>query len=217
MVRKVYRFSWNQNQFWFFKYKSTKYIILKGPANINQALMDGITLSEEAKTVFGENIARFIVFLTDGDPTAGETNVENIVKNLIERNKEEKIPILTIGFGTQTNFRLLQRISGLTDSLAKMIYDGSEAGIQLQDFFYKIERPTLRNVKLRYIGNVNQTSLTKHREGQMYLGGEMVTMGQTLTEDEDGYIDLEMTADSRNGPFNYHRPILQSKTLSDSR
>ena len=216
MVRKVYRFSWNQNQFWFLKYKSTKYIILKGPANINQALMDGITLSEKAKTVFGENIARSIVFLTDGDPTAGETNVENIVKNLIERNKEEKIPILTIGFGTQTNFRLLQRISGLTDSLAKMIYDGSEAGIQLQDFFYKIERPTLRNVKLRYIGNVNQTSLTKHREGQMYLGGEMVTMGQTLTEDEDGYIDLEMTADSRDGPFTYHRSILQSETLSES-
>ena len=178
--------------------------------------MDGITLSEEAKTVFGENTARFIVFLTDGDPTAGETNVENIMKNLKERNTE-KIPILTIGFGTQTNFRLLQRISGLTDSLAKMIYDGSEAGIQLQDFFYKIERPTLRNVKLRFIGNVNQTSLTKHREGQMYLGGEMVTMGQTLTEDEDGYIDLEMTADSSDGPFNYYRPILKSKTLSDSR
>merc|ERR1711988_41193 len=186
-----------------------------GLTNINQALMDGITLSEEAKIVFGENIARSIVFLTDGDPTAGETNVENIVNNLIKRNTE-KIPILTIGFGTQTNFRLLQRISGLTDSLAKMIYDGSEAGIQLQDFFYKIERPTLRNVKLRYIGNVNQTSLTKQREGQMYLGGEMVTMGRTLMEDEDGYIDLEMTADSRNGPFTYHRSILQSETLSES-
>ena len=175
--------------------------------------MDGITLSEEAKTVFGENIARFIVFLTDGDPTAGETNVENIVNNLIERNTE-KIPILTIGFGTQTNFRLLQRISGLTDSLAKMIYDGNKAGIQLQDFFYKIERPTLRNVKLRYIGNVNQTSLTKQREGQMYLGGEMVTMGRTL--EEVGDIDLEMTADSRDGPFTYHRSILQSETLSES-
>ena len=72
--------------------------------------MDGITLSEEAKTVFGENIARFIVFLTDGDPTAGETNVDKILENVNKRNTE-KIPILTIGFGTQTNFRLLQRIS----------------------------------------------------------------------------------------------------------
>ena len=175
--------------------------------------MDGITLSEEAKTVFGENIARFIVFLTDGDPTAGETNVENIVKNLKERNTE-KIPILTIGFGTQTNFRLLQRISGLTDSLAKMIYDGSNLGIQLQDFFYKIERPTLRNVKLRFIGKVNQTSLIKQREGQMYLGGEMVTMGRTL--EEIGGIDLEMTADTREGPITYYRSILQSEKLSES-
>ena len=211
----VYIFSRNQNQFLIVKWKTTKFIILKGHTNINQALMDGIALSEEAKTVFGENIARSIVFLTDGDPTAGETNVDKILENVKERNTE-KIPILTIGFGTQTNFRLLQRISGLTDSLAKMIYDGDEAGIQLQEFFYKIERPTLRNVKLRFIGNVNQTSLTKHREGQMYLGGEMVTMGQTLTEDEDGYIDLEMTADSRDGPFT-NSSILQSETLSESR
>ena len=175
--------------------------------------MDGITLSEEAKTVFGENIARFIVFLTDGEPNAGETNKDKIVENVIKGNKE-KIPILTIGFGTQTNFRLLQRISGLTDSLAKMIYDGSEAGIQLQDYFYKIERPTLRNVKLRFIGNVNQTSLTKQREGQMYLGGEMVTMGRTLKEVGD--INLEMTADSKDGPFT-NSSILQSETLSESR
>ena len=47
-----------------------------------------------------------------------------------------------------------------------MIYDGLDASSQLEDFFFKIERPTLTNVKLKYIGNVDQDSLTKHSKGE---------------------------------------------------
>merc|ERR1719295_1299779 len=102
-----------------------------------------------------------IVFLTDGDPTNGETNVDRIVKNIHDKNTE-KVPILSLGFGTDADFKLLKRISAMTDSLSKMIYDGSEAAFQLENFFYRTSRPTLSNVKLRYMGNVDQTSITEH-------------------------------------------------------
>ena len=82
-------------------------LIADGGTNINQALLDGISLAEEAKEVVGRNTVRLIVFLTDGDPTVGERDVDKLVENVIKRNKEN-IPILTLGFGTQTNFKLLQ-------------------------------------------------------------------------------------------------------------
>ena len=47
-----------------------------------------------------------------------------------------------------------------------MIFDGLEASSQLDEFFLMIERPTLTNVKLKYIGNVDQGSITKHSKGQ---------------------------------------------------
>ena len=47
-----------------------------------------------------------------------------------------------------------------------MIFDGLDASSQLDEFFLMIERPTLTNVKLKYIGNVDQDSITKHSKGQ---------------------------------------------------
>ena len=65
-----------------------------------------------------------ILFLSDGDPAVGEKNVDQIVKNIQTKNTE-KVPILSLGFGSDVDFSLLQKISAMTDSLSKMIYDGS--------------------------------------------------------------------------------------------
>merc|ERR1711936_1385767 len=55
-------------------------LIADGGTNINQALLDGISLAEEAKEVVGRNTVRLIVFLTDGDPTVGERDVDKLVE-----------------------------------------------------------------------------------------------------------------------------------------
>merc|ERR1711936_1283019 len=168
-----------------------------GGTNINLALLTGISLTEEATNIIQKNTAKMIVFLTDGDPTDGERNKEQIIRNVIAKNTE-RVPILTLGFGTQTNFKLLMQISALTDSLSKMIYDGSDAGLQLEGFFYETSRPTLSNVKLRYEGNVEQSSLTEVETGQMFQGGEQWTvMGRTNGSDK--HLDVEITADSKDG------------------
>jgi len=168
-----------------------------GGTNINLALLTGISLTEEATNIIQKNTAKMIVFLTDGDPTDGERNKEQIIRNVIAKNTE-RVPILTLGFGTQTNFKLLMQISALTDSLSKMIYDGSEAGLQLEGFFYGTSRPTLSNVKLRYEGNVEQSSLTEVETGQMFQGGKQWTvMGRT--DGTDKPLDVEITADSKDG------------------
>ena len=44
---------------------------------------------------------------------------------------------------------------------------------------------------------MNQSSLTKKTEGQIYRGGEMITIGRTVASEGD--IDVRITADSRDG------------------
>ena len=167
-----------------------------GGTNINDALLAGIDLATESTDLVGNNTLKMIVFLTDGDPTVGERNVDEIIKNVYLRNTE-KVSILSLGFGSEANFKLLQRISGLTDSLSKMIYDGSDAASQLEAFFSRTSQPTLSSVKLKYDGNVDQMSLTKHEEGLMFAGEEIVIMGRL--GDADGPLDVEVKADSRDG------------------
>ena len=87
-----------------------------------------------------------------------------------------------------------------------MIYDGSDAALQLENFFYRISRPTMSNVKLRYMGNVDQTSITEQRTGQMFQGEERVTMGRT--QDGVELLDVEMTAQSRDGKVTTRTELL---------
>ena len=161
---------------------------------MNQALLDGFSLSEEAKKTVGNNTARMMILVSDGQPTHG--GAPEVLRTVQTKNTD-KVPILTLGIGENTAWQLLQLISETTDSLSRIIYDGVDAGAQLENFFYKTERPTLRDVKIKYLGGVDATSLTKTTTGQMFQGGEKVTMGKTSGDGSP--LDVEVTANSKDG------------------
>merc|ERR1712226_797550 len=184
-----------------------------GWTDINSALLAGISTAEKSESsLAGKHLAPMVVFLTDGDATAGEQDTNQIMKNVHKRNTQ-KIPILTLGFGYDSDFTLLQRISAQTDSLSRMIFDGVDARDQLENFFTEIERPTLSNVQFKYIGNVKQDSLSKLYEGQMFSGGEHVVVGET--EDNGEELAVIVSADSRDGPVATKTTLLEENSNTD--
>ena len=196
--------------------KARKYINnLKpgGLTNINDALLEGISQAEQSKSgLAGKNLAPMVVFLTDGEATAGEVDTGEILKNVHARNTE-KIPVLTLGFGLDSDYFLLQRISAQTDSMSRMIFDGVEAKDQLENFFHQIERPTLSNVKFKYIGNVKEDSLSKVYQGQMFSGGEHVTVGET--KNDQGELAVIVSANSRDGAVATKTTLLEENSFTD--
>jgi len=71
----------------------------------------------------------------------------------------------------------------------------------------------LSNVKFEYIGNVKQDSLSKLYEGQMFSGGEHVTVGETQNEEEE--LAVKISADSRDGPVATKTTLLEENSYSD--
>ena len=185
----------------------------EGLTNINAALLEGISLAEQSQSsLAGKHLAPMVVFLTDGDATAGEQDGVQIMRNVHARNSG-KIPILTLGFGSDSDYTLLQRISAQTDSMSRMIFDGVDAKDQLENFFHQIERPTLSNVKFEYLGNVKQDSLSKVFQGQMFSGGEHVTVGET--REEEGELAVIVSADSRDGPVATKTTLMEENSVTD--
>ena len=186
-----------------------------GLTNINEALLEGIRQAGRFNTQIGladKHLAPLVVFLTDGEATAGESERSKILENVQSENSQG-IPILTLGFGQESDWSLLQGISGLTDSLSRMIFDGSDARLQLEDFFHQIERPTLSNVQFTYLGNVEEDSLSKVRVGQMFSGGEHVTVGE-LPRGQTG-MDVVVTSDSRDGTVVTQTTLRQENFFTD--
>merc|ERR1719362_708326 len=114
-----------------------------------------------------------ILFLADGDPTAGEENNEIIVSNIEANNGETQIPIYTLAFGQDADFTLMKNIAGTTDARAKRIYEGSDAALQLEGFYQEIASPLLANIKFKYVGeSVDQESISNQDKSILFKGTE---------------------------------------------
>ena len=128
----------------------------QGSTNINQALLDGLTLLKTTSEKLSSKMMSMLIFLTDGQATVGEKNARVIKQNIKDANTE-RIPIFGIAFGRDSDFELMKAISLETNSLARRIYEGSDAALQLEEFFREISEPVLRD--LRYLIMNNQQTM----------------------------------------------------------
>lgn len=114
---------------------------VQGSTNINEAMLEGLSLLKSTS----ERMS-MLIFLTDGQPTVGVTNPQVIKQNIKEANTE-KIPIFGIAFGRDSDFELMKDISVETKAIARRIYEGSDAALQLEEFFKEISEPVLRDLR----------------------------------------------------------------------
>ena len=108
--------------------------------NINEALIRAINLANDVKRneEIGRDTQQMIVFLTDGEPTVGETTGTRIKANVKQYNLASKIPIYGLAFGDGADFNLLKDISNENRGFAQEIYESGNSFEQLEDFYSKI-------------------------------------------------------------------------------
>jgi uncharacterized protein YegL len=108
--------------------------------NINEALIRAINLANDVKRneEIGRETQQMIVFLTDGEPTEGETSGTRIKENVNQYNSASKIPIYGLAFGDGADFNLLKDISTESRGFAQKIYESGNSFEQLEDFYNKI-------------------------------------------------------------------------------
>ncbi len=80
-----------------------------GWTNINDALLAGINVVKNIIRMY-PNTKPMIFFMTDGEPTAGETRPDQIRNNVATKNKP-KTPIHGLAFGDEADFYLVKSIS----------------------------------------------------------------------------------------------------------
>ena len=116
-----------------------------GFTNIDGALLQAVNLASEVarSEEIKEGTQQMIVFLTDGEPTEGETSGTKIRKNLLEINAQLKIPIFGLAFGDNADFTLIKDISKENNGFAQKIYEAGNSYEQLEDFYNKVSGENL--------------------------------------------------------------------------
>ncbi|KAM4613758.1 inter-alpha-trypsin inhibitor heavy chain H3 [Polymixia lowei] len=166
-----------------------------GSTNINSAVLEGANMLNEHPR---NGSASLLILLTDGDPTSGVTNLEEIQSNVREAIGK-KFPLYCLGFGFDVNFEFLEKMALANHGVARRIYEDSDADLQLKGFYEEVATPLLTDVMMIYIGGTN---LTQTNFSQYYEGSEIVVAGQ-ITDNNIETFTPQVVAISKNNKVEF--------------
>ncbi len=118
-----------------------------------------------------------IVFLTDGEPTIGVTNPDEILAHVKNENRGGT-RIFCFGIGTDVNTHLLDNISEQTRGFSQYVLPEEDLEVKVSNFFSKIKEPVLANPELKFTGNIRTTKMYPSPLPDLFKGEQLVVVGR---------------------------------------
>lgn len=147
------------------------------------ALTSGLTFLRGRTNTDDAVRSPVVVFLTDGEPTYGVINREQILENVQAINEGFDIPIFSLAFGYNADYDLVKRISIQNHGLGRKIYVASDAAMQIAGFYNEIAVTLLNNITFQYL-DAPVANITKHVYSNYFNGTEMVVSGRVHALDD---------------------------------
>uniref|UniRef100_H3D0L8 Inter-alpha-trypsin inhibitor heavy chain H3 n=1 Tax=Tetraodon nigroviridis TaxID=99883 RepID=H3D0L8_TETNG len=158
-----------------------------GGTDINAPVLKAVDMLKEDRKAkrLPEKSIDMIILLTDGDPNSGESRIPVIQEN-VKAAIGGQMSLFSLGFGNDVKYPFLDVMSRENNGLARRIYEGSDAALQLQGFYDEVSSPLLLDVDLRYPDNAVD-SLTTNQFSQLFNGSEIVVAGRLKDNDIDNF------------------------------
>ncbi|MFC1805787.1 VIT domain-containing protein [Planctomycetota bacterium] len=150
------------------------------------AINDAVLLA--LKTLKGTKGLPMVVFLTDGLPTIGETNVETILKNVTGAN-EAKGRIFVFGVGYDVNTKLLDKLAEDNHGAPDYVTEKEDIEVKVSNFYQKVASPVLTDVKLEVAG-LKVTEMYPKTLGDLFRGTQLMVLGRF---EGDGHKAVKLT------------------------
>ncbi|XP_077582047.1 inter-alpha-trypsin inhibitor heavy chain H3-like isoform X2 [Stigmatopora nigra] len=160
----------------------------RGGTDINGGLLKGVQMlmRDKAEKRVPERSIDMIILLTDGMPNSGETDPRRINDNIHAVNGGN-MSLFSLGFGNGVEYNFLDTLSQHNKGIARRIFEGSDATLQLKGFFEEVSSPLLSQVDLRYPSNAVDFLTTNHFS-QLFNGSEIVVAGRLIDNNLDNFI-----------------------------
>jgi len=117
-------------------------IFAGGSTNIDGALNAALDMLQDDET------PNYVVFLTDGIPTVGETNIARIVDSASEANSV-RARVCCFGVGYDVNSLLLDKLARTGYGQSVYVRPDEDIEAKVAEFYTRIASPVLTDVKLR--------------------------------------------------------------------
>ncbi|XP_048873503.1 inter-alpha-trypsin inhibitor heavy chain H6 isoform X2 [Brienomyrus brachyistius] len=151
-----------------------KKITAEGWTDINSALLSAGQLVKSTTQNSTRRIP-LVIFLTDGEATTGVTSSEIILRNA--RKALGSASLFGLAFGDDADFALLRRLALENRGVARMVYEDSDAALQLKGFYDEVASPLLSDIQLSYLDD-QAFDVTRSLFPNYFQGSELVVTGR---------------------------------------
>jgi Ca-activated chloride channel homolog len=153
--------------------EAVRRIVTGGGTNIHDALKRGLEILGK-----GERPAA-VIFLTDGLPTSGVTNLDQI-RTAIGAANGRKARLFAFGVGYDVNVPFLDRISSDNRGDAEYVRPGDNLETRMASFYEKQAQPLLTDLKLTIEGIETQDVIPGELP-DLFANGEVLVVGRYRT------------------------------------
>ena len=140
-----------------------------------------------------------VVFLTDGEPTVGETSEDAIVADT-NKAADDGTRVFCFGLGTDVNAHLLDRIADNTHAASDYVLPEEDIEVKVSNFFAKIKEPVLSDVALTFPDGVHASKMYPQALPDLFKGEQLVLCGR-YSGDGSGNCVIEGNADGVKQTF----------------
>jgi Ca-activated chloride channel family protein len=141
-----------------------------GGTNINDALLQAL------KMVKAGERPNYVLFLTDGLPTVGITDIVEIMRNLGKAN-DFKTRIFVFGVGYDVNTELLDRISTENRGTSVYVDEGENLEVAISNYYEKMSSPLLSDLDIDFKG-IEVKEVYPRVLPDLFKGSQLILVGK---------------------------------------
>ncbi|HVF26847.1 MAG TPA: VWA domain-containing protein, partial [Pyrinomonadaceae bacterium] len=155
-----------------------------GGTNINAALVAAL------KQFDGSDRPRLLVFMTDGLPTVGETNIERIIENA-RAARVAGTRLFNFGVGYDVNTALLDKLAAENGGAADYVEPKEDIEVKVSSFFTKVNYPVLTDLQFDS-GGVETDLMYPRAMPDLFRGSQIALIGRYRNERDLRNINLTL-------------------------
>ncbi len=141
----------------------------RGGTNINEALLSSLEFPTSHRP-------QMVIFLTDGLPTVGITEIGMIIGNVKGKN-EGNVRIFPFGVGHDVNTDLLDGLSGDNRGTVEYIKPEEDIEEKVSTFYSKVSNPVLSDISVDF-GGIKILDVYPNHLPDIFNGSQLVVFGR---------------------------------------
>ncbi|MDQ3062685.1 MAG: VIT and VWA domain-containing protein [Acidobacteriota bacterium] len=168
-----------------------------GGTNINDSLVAAL------KQFSSSPRPKMLVFMTDGNPTVGESNAEKIIAN-VKNAKTEDIRLFTFGVGYDVNTQLLDKIASENSGTSDYVAPKEDIEIKVSNFFTKVSAPVLSDLQIDF-GGAETDYIYPRKLTDVFKGAQITLIGRYKNDNDlqNTVLRLSGKSGTENRTFTY--------------